>query len=209
MTDDDQACESYYVQCPICETEQFRATLSLHLQQTCMLVRRLPCDKCKWCTFDPVALKAHLARHEKRSVYACPECSFTASRKHPLIVHRRIHTKERPYQCPECSYTARTTGHLRIHQSTHSDVKPFECPQCQMRFTQKSNLNQHIKRHAQPCRVTCTDCRQSFTRSSLLLRHRRRVHGHHPRPRRRRHCSPPKEANPLIPLGRPSSATVS
>ena len=82
-----------------------------------------------------------------KKTYACPYCSYAASRQDNLTVHMRRHTGERPYACPYCPYTAAQSSTLKAHIRVHNGEKPYSCTQCSYTAAQQSTLMSHIQTH--------------------------------------------------------------
>ena len=85
---------------------------------------------------------------EKRKMYKCDACDYTAAQKCHLITHSRIHTKEKPYRCDVCDYTTAVSSNLITHSRTHTKEKPYRCDVCDYTAAQKSSLIKHSQIHS-------------------------------------------------------------
>ena len=83
---------------------------------------------------------------QKKKIYKCNKCNYTASHSSNLTSHYRlIHTEEKPWKCKVCSKTFGRSDYLRKHERTHTGERPHSCNICGKSFKQRSALTSHLK----------------------------------------------------------------
>ncbi|XP_041976703.1 myoneurin-like [Aricia agestis] len=163
---------------------------------------KLVCPVCGILTYT---LGNHIATHEEKKKFTCPECPRTFAQKNNLAIHLKkhsgikdhicdvcgagfytqkslarhnlIHKGERPYPCNLCSKTFIARCDLGRHLRIHAGYKPYKCATCAMSFNAKHQLQNHERMHTGERPYTCQVCDLAFSYKVNLNNHVFKIHG--------------------------------
>ncbi|KAJ5893332.1 hypothetical protein N7495_005023 [Penicillium taxi] len=125
-----------------CDKTFLRAShLNHHIKSAHTGVRDYVCDRpgCGKSFVTGSRLRRHLAAHDGRDKFTCPDCEETFRKHSTLQKHiTKIHLHQKPFPCPhidltsgqQCQMAFETAGHLRSHQSRIHTEKRFSCAEC-------------------------------------------------------------------------------
>ncbi|MBN3277370.1 ZBT11 protein, partial [Polyodon spathula] len=168
--------------------------------------------KCTLCNKDfqyAASLRAHLARHKRKSEtaqpssrttpeadaeegaavgkskgrtkreFVCDICGRTLPKLYSLRIHMLNHTGVRPHTCKVCGKSFAHKHSLKMHKALHDTLKQFQCTLCDKSFVTKRSLQEHMSIHTGESKYLCAACGKSFHRASGLSKHLKR---HQPKP---------------------------
>ncbi|MGH0120218.1 UNVERIFIED_CONTAM: hypothetical protein FKN15_056543 [Acipenser sinensis] len=168
--------------------------------------------KCTLCNKDfqyAASLRAHLARHKRKTEtaqpssratpevdaeegaavgkskgrtkreFVCDICGRTLPKLYSLRIHMLNHTGVRPHTCKVCGKSFAHKHSLKMHKALHDTLKQFQCTLCDKSFVTKRSLQEHMSIHTGESKYLCAACGKSFHRASGLSKHLKR---HQPKP---------------------------
>ncbi|XP_053687779.1 myoneurin-like [Sabethes cyaneus] len=132
------------------------------------------CSKCKFKTYYPKTLKAHMDKHLQREHYPhmqrCKRCDLQFETKKELDKHKRL--EHRDFMCDTCGLSFEQKFALETHRKRHENVRQYKCEYCPMEYYTRPEMLLHVKQvHLNAFQVKCTDCGLSFKTKSTLNQH--------------------------------------
>ncbi|XP_028655778.1 zinc finger and BTB domain-containing protein 11 [Erpetoichthys calabaricus] len=133
--------------------------------------------KCTLCNKDfqyAASLRAHLARHKRKSISA-----ISSSKSHSAEDVEGTTTTDgkskgrtkREFVCDICGKTLPKLYSLRLHMLNHTGVRPHTCKVCGKSFAHKHSLKMHKTLHDSLKQFQCTLCEKSFATKRSLQEH--------------------------------------
>ena len=156
------------------------------------LANLFQCGMCNMEFSEPVTLKNHMKKYEKKSkkFVRCGKCLKTFSCVSVLIIHSKIHAVQ---QCGVCSETFTQTdlykAHMKIHKASGKASRSQrqkkgnanKCRQCQESFLSSSDLEEHRKVHIKVEKpYLCEWCSKTFKDKGCFECHKRTHTGEKP-----------------------------
>lgn len=138
---------------------------------------KLVCPVCGILTFT---LGNHIATHQEKKRYSCPQCPRTFAQKCNLQAHAKQHTGVKDHVCEICGASFYSQKSLVRHNLIHKGDRPFPCNLCNKRFIARCDLNRHLRIHSGYKPFKCNTCTMSFNAKHQLQNHERMHTGERP-----------------------------
>ncbi|XP_075970501.1 uncharacterized protein LOC142972930 isoform X2 [Anticarsia gemmatalis] len=129
---------------------------------------KLVCPVCGILTYT---LGNHIATHQEKKRYTCPQCPRSFAQKSNLMVHAKQHTGIKDHICEICGAGFYSQKSLVRHNLIHKGERPFSCNLCTKRFIAMAGLRRHMAIHTGDKRFNCEYCNKNFTQSHHLQNH--------------------------------------
>ena len=152
-----------------------------NLKETFAKKMKFVCDLCSE-MLQVGAVKFHFSRkHQGRSPYKCPKCSYRFNWKCHLENHTWLHEhKDRP-QCEKCRkyFGKKASGNFpSAEQTVELSKLPFQCNSCPKRLSARygsAELSRKLNSQSEES-IDCQKCGRMFHRELNLKNHLRNYH---------------------------------